>query len=89
MHGEKVAFCTLVQMVLEGRPEEEIRKIRGFCRKVGLPVSLEDMHAGEIPEHRLLEAAVKSCSPKEKMCIRDRNSIPHLCPQRRADICDR
>ena len=67
MHGEKVAFCTLVQMVLEGRPEEEISQIRGFCRKVGLPVSLEDMHAGEIPEHRLFEAAARSCSPEETM----------------------
>ena len=67
MHGEKVAFCTLVQMVLEGRPEEEISQIHGFCRKVGLPVSLEDMHAGEIPEHRLFEAAARSCSPEETM----------------------
>lgn len=67
MHGEKVAFCTLVQMVLEGRPEEEISRIRSFCRNVGLPVSLQDMNAGEIPDHRLLEAAVKSCSPEETM----------------------
>jgi len=25
------------------------------------------MNAGEIPDHRLLEAAVKSCSPEETM----------------------
>lgn len=67
MHGEKVAFCTLVQMALEGRPEEEIEMVRSFCRKVGLPVSLKDMGAEEIPEERLYEAAVKSCSPEETM----------------------
>lgn len=76
MHGEKVAFCTLVQMVLEGRPEEELSKIRDFCRKIGLPVSLKDMSAEEIPEHRLFEAAFKSCSPDETMSSIGRNVEP-------------
>ena len=67
MHGEKVAFCTLVQMALKGRPEEEIETVRRFCRSVGLPVSLKDMGAEGIPEERLYEAAVKSCSPEETM----------------------
>lgn len=67
MHGEKVAFATLVQMVLEGRKEREIERIRSFCREVGLPVSLKDMRAQEISTERLLLAAEKSCAPDETM----------------------
>lgn len=67
MHGEKVAFCTLVQMILEERDEMEIEKIRSFCREVGLPVSLKDMQAQAIATERLLLAAKISCSPEETM----------------------
>ncbi len=41
LHGEKVAFGALSQMVLENRPLEEIREIIDFCREVGLPVTLK------------------------------------------------
>ena len=67
MHGEKVAFCTLVQMILEGRKEEEIETVRAFCRKVGLPVSLADLGLEHIEEEKLLEAAKKSLSQEETM----------------------
>ena len=39
-HGEKVAFGTLVQLVMEGRSREEINEVMGFCRSVGLPTNL-------------------------------------------------
>lgn len=37
LHGEKVAFGLLVQLVLEGRPSGELRTVLGFAREVGLP----------------------------------------------------
>ncbi len=37
LHGEKVAFGTLVQLVLERRDAEDILKIIAFCRDCGLP----------------------------------------------------
>jgi len=40
LHGEKVAFGLLVQLVLEGRPSEELRTVMDFAREVGLPTSL-------------------------------------------------
>jgi glycerol dehydrogenase len=39
-HGEKVAFGTLVQMVMEGRSREEINEVMSFCKLVGLPTNL-------------------------------------------------
>ncbi|MCG8485830.1 MAG: glycerol dehydrogenase, partial [Clostridia bacterium] len=43
MHGEVVAFGALVQMVLEGRSEEEITCICRFCKDMKLPYRLEDI----------------------------------------------
>ncbi len=42
-HGEKVAFGTLVQLVLENAPEDEIAEVLDFCMEVGLPVTLADL----------------------------------------------
>ena len=43
LHGQKVAFGTLTQMVLEGRPSAQIEEVMDFCLSVGLPICLEDM----------------------------------------------
>ena len=43
LHGEKVAFGVLVQLVMEGRPEQAIREVQGFCHAVGLPLCLADL----------------------------------------------
>lgn len=42
-HGEKVAFGTLVQLMLENAPMEEIEEVLQFCIDVGLPVSLAQL----------------------------------------------
>ena len=36
-HGEKVAFGTLVQLVLEKAPQEELEQVLAFLRDTGLP----------------------------------------------------
>ncbi len=43
-HGEKVAFGTICQLVLENRPKEEIEEVIAFCLSVGLPTTLKDLH---------------------------------------------
>ncbi|WP_319548196.1 glycerol dehydrogenase [Desulfogranum marinum] len=43
LHGEKVAFGTLTQLVLEGRPQEQINEVMSFCVSIGLPVSLKEL----------------------------------------------
>ncbi len=44
LHGEKVAFGVLAQLVLEGRPSRDIREVQGFCASVGLPICLADLN---------------------------------------------
>lgn len=44
LHGEKVAFGLLAQLVLEGRSSRDIREVQDFCSSVGLPVCLEDLN---------------------------------------------
>jgi len=61
-HGEKVAFGTLTQLVLEGRPEDEIEEVLDFAVSVGLPVTLAGIGVGDIAEEKLrrvAEAAVR------------------------------
>ena len=43
LHGEKVAFGVLAQLVLERRPAKDIRDLLGFCASVGLPICLADI----------------------------------------------
>jgi glycerol dehydrogenase len=42
-HGEKVAFGLLTQLILEGRPNEEVERILDYCKKVGLPITLKEV----------------------------------------------
>jgi glycerol dehydrogenase len=43
-HGEKVAYGTLTQMVLEQRPDEEIARYIRFYRSIKMPTTLKEMH---------------------------------------------
>ena len=66
-HGEKVAFGTLVQLVLENAPMEEINEVLGFCKAVGLPVCLADIGVTEITAEELMAVAEKTCIPEESV----------------------
>jgi glycerol dehydrogenase len=44
LHGEKVAFGLLAQLVLEGRSSADIREVQDFCFSVGLPICLADLN---------------------------------------------
>ena len=48
-HGEKVAFGTLVQLVLEDAATAEIEEVIGFSAQVGLPVTLAQVGLPEPP----------------------------------------
>ncbi|QZQ51944.1 glycerol dehydrogenase [Erwinia persicina] len=43
-HGEKVAYGTLTQMILEQRPDEEIARYVRFYRAINMPTTLKEMH---------------------------------------------
>jgi glycerol dehydrogenase len=64
-HGEKVAFSTLVQLVLEGRPTEEIEEVIGFCMAIGLPVTLAQLGITQAQPHRVMEVAKAATKEEE------------------------
>ncbi len=66
-HGEKVAFGTLVQLVLENAPEAELNEVLGFCHSVGLPVCLADIGVDHLSEEELMAVAEKACIPEESV----------------------
>ncbi|MBS4750524.1 iron-containing alcohol dehydrogenase [Granulicatella sp. zg-ZJ] len=43
-HGEKVAYGTLTQLVLENAPKEELDKYIHFYQSLGLPTTLKELH---------------------------------------------
>lgn len=64
-HGEKVAFATIVQMVLEDRDPVEIERAIAFCKTVGLPTTLADLGVTEVSEDKILEVAKASTAEGE------------------------
>ncbi|PWJ50417.1 glycerol dehydrogenase [Faecalicatena contorta] len=66
-HGEKVAFGTIAQLVLENAPKEELHEVLEFCVAVGLPVCLADIGVDSITEEELMQVAEKACIPEESI----------------------
>lgn len=65
-HGEKVAYGTLIQLILEDR-WEEAEKLSVYFRKLGLPVSLGDMGLTGISEENIFAIAEKSAELNESI----------------------
>lgn len=64
-HGEKVAFGTIVQLVLENAPEEELYEVIDFCIRVGLPVTLAELGITEIKEDEIMAVAEATAAPTD------------------------
>ena len=65
LHGEKVAFGTLVHLVLENAPDEELMQVLEFCQAIGLPTTLEQLGVGEVTREKLMPVAEASCAEGE------------------------
>lgn len=57
MHGEKVSFGLLVQMILENRTARELDEYIEFAAEVGLPVTLAGINVQDLSEERLQKTA--------------------------------
>lgn len=51
LHGERVAFGVICQLVAESAPKALIDEVVNFCLDVGLPVTLEDLWVEKTPEN--------------------------------------
>lgn len=66
-HGEKVAFGTLVQLVLEGKSSETINETMAFCESVGLPTTLSQVGLADADSSVLYAVAKRSTAKGETM----------------------
>ena len=65
LHGEKVAFGLLVQLVVEGRPASELADVVAFSRSVGLPTTLAELSLSASDEPALRLVAERTVEPGE------------------------
>ena len=61
-HGEKVAFGTLTQLVLENVEVEELERIILFCIELGLPVTFQELGITEVTDEKLMAVATAACA---------------------------
>ena len=64
-HGEKVAFGTLTQLVLENA--DELYEVLDFCVEVGLPVTFAQLGVKDASYERVLEVARLACAPTDTL----------------------
>lgn len=62
-HGEKVAFGLLAGLHMTGSHGNELNEVYGFCRKVGLPVTLAEIGVSATNTDGLMQVAKKSAEP--------------------------
>ena len=65
LHGEKVAFGLLTQLVLEGQPRSVLDKVLCFATEVGLPVTLADVGLTELPKEVLQKIAIRATAEND------------------------
>jgi glycerol dehydrogenase len=56
LHGELVGFSTIVHLVLENYPSDEIDELITFCQAVGLPITLKELGVKDPSSTNLLKA---------------------------------
>ena len=56
-HGQLAGFSTLTQLIMEARPHEFLDRIYGFCKKVGLPTTFEELGMKNASDEALRKVA--------------------------------
>lgn len=66
-HGEKVAFGTITQLVLENIGSDELHRVIEFCVSVGLPITLGELGVKEVDVEQLQQVAEIACAEGDTM----------------------
>lgn len=66
-HGEKVAFGTITQLVLEDVSGEELEDIIDWCIELGLPVTLKELGVTEVTDEKILAVATAACAQNDTL----------------------
>jgi len=76
-HGEKVAYGTLTQMVLEQRPDEEIARYIRFYRSINMPTTLKALNLENESWENLVKIGALANSDGDTL----KNLNPNLSPE--------
>lgn len=66
-HGEKVAFGTLTQLVLENDSRDLVEEILSFCVELGLPVTLAQIGITDVTREKIMKVATAACAEGDTM----------------------
>jgi len=78
LHGEKVAFGLLAQLVLEGQPRSVVHRVLSFATEVGLPITLVDIGLTELPKEQLQKIAVRATAENETIHNEPFEVLPNM-----------
>ena len=65
MHGEKVAFGLVAQLMLESQPERVVEQVLAFSASVGLPMTFDAIGIGNPSDELLRRIAERATAPGE------------------------
>jgi glycerol dehydrogenase len=65
LHGEKVAFGLIVQLVLEGTSATTVEQVLEFAAMVGLPITLAQIGLPDLASDLLVQIARRATAPGE------------------------
>lgn len=65
MHGEKVAFGLISQLMLESQPQSVVDEVLGFSESVGLPITFAEIGIGSPSQELLEQVANRATAPGE------------------------
>ena len=65
LHGEKVAFGVLVQLILEKTDRAELDEVLSFSASVGLPMTLSEIGCGDLSPEMLSMVAARAIASGE------------------------
>ena len=66
-HGEKVAFGTITQLVLENVSSDELEDIITFCIELGLPVTLKELGIEDATDEKIMAVATAAAAPTDTL----------------------
>lgn len=66
-HGEKVAYGTLVHLILEQRPEEEVARFIRFYRSIAMPTRLAELHLEGVTRDDLIKVGTVANNPNDTL----------------------
>ena len=67
LHGEKVAFGLVTQLVLEGAPRDVLDPVLGFASEIGLPITLAEIGLAELSAEDLTAIATRATAAGDSM----------------------